>query len=350
MFQGFDGLMNLSRHEGVDIRPTLLRVLTDLYVQTQSHTSDEERQFSELASRLIDEVDDATRAAVRARLAVYPHTPRIVAIKLKLVNGSDDAQQQATPAARSENTFELDPASDLEIVSDLEIASDIEIVREPELQQAAAAPAVAPKASQATAPIPSLSMQPDDAAKLIDMFLAADSSHRARLLYGLPETPLKPSTAVDPRRAERALLTLEQAAMAADRAGFTVELADALILTSRVATQIVDEPGGEPLACALKALGMPGEAFQRVLLFLNPVIGSSVMDVYRLARLYDVIEPRSALVMLAAWRGATLAATRAKYRPLLHDDERRHARASAPISRPAVLPGANTAKRNSSQI
>ncbi|MFX4910589.1 hypothetical protein ABTB68_19265, partial [Acinetobacter baumannii] len=84
MFHGFDGLMTLSRREGVDIRPTLLRVLTDLYVQTSDHTLDEERQFAELATRLIDEVDDATRAAVRARLAIYPNTPREIAWKLQL--------------------------------------------------------------------------------------------------------------------------------------------------------------------------------------------------------------------------------------------------------------------------
>ena len=41
LFPGFDGLMTLSRREGVDIRPTLLRVLTDLYVQARSHTADE---------------------------------------------------------------------------------------------------------------------------------------------------------------------------------------------------------------------------------------------------------------------------------------------------------------------
>src|SRR5882724_3247336 len=75
LFPGFDGLMTLSRREGVDIRPTLLRVLTDLYVQASTHTEDEARQFVELTSRLIDQVDDATRAAVRARLAVYPGTP-----------------------------------------------------------------------------------------------------------------------------------------------------------------------------------------------------------------------------------------------------------------------------------
>ena len=84
LFPGFDGLMTLSRREGVDIRPTLLRVLTDLYVQARSHSPDEERQFVELTSRLIEQVDDATRAAVRARLAIYPGTPLKTMIQLGL--------------------------------------------------------------------------------------------------------------------------------------------------------------------------------------------------------------------------------------------------------------------------
>ena len=85
LFPGFDGLMTLSRREGVDIRPTLLRVLTDLYVQASAHSDDEERQFVELTSRLIDEVDDATRAVVRARLAIYPGTPLKTMLQLGLI-------------------------------------------------------------------------------------------------------------------------------------------------------------------------------------------------------------------------------------------------------------------------
>ena len=318
MFQGFDGLMTLSRREGVDIRPTLLRVLTDLYVQTPNHTRDEERQFGELASRLIDEVDDATRAAVRARLAIYPNTPREIAWKLQLT-------RQTEAQSQPEKTFELDPAADLEIVS------------EPE----------APIAPAASSPI--MSMQPDDAAKLIEMFLGADSIHRAQMLRGLTATPLKPSTPVDPRRAARAVTILEQAAFAADTAGFVAELADSLILTSKVASQIVNEAGGEPLACALKALGMPGESYQRVLLFLNPALGASVMDVYRLARLYEVIDLRTALIMLAAWRGSALAVTRAKYRPALYDDERQRARQTPAQSRPAMQPGTQLPARDRSR-
>lgn len=325
MFHGFDGLMALSRREGVDIRPTLLRVLTDLYVQTDNHTHDEERQFAELASRLIDEVDDATRAAVRARLAIYPSTPREVAWKLRLSHADEHPAATRNNPPQFEQTFGIDPASDLEIVSGPE---------EP------AAPVLSP---------PIMSMQPNDAAKLIEMFLASDARHRAQILHSLPETPLKPSPSVDPRRAVRARAILEQAAMAADAARFVDELADALILTPRVAAQIVNEPGGEPLACALKALGMASESYQRVLLFLNPALGASVMDVYRLARLYDIIELRAALIMLAAWRGATLAATRAKYRPALYDDERQRARAESAPSRAAVQPGTHVAARSTSR-
>src|SRR5258708_30824381 len=98
MFPGFDGLMTLSRREGVDIRPTLLRVLTDLYVQASTHTDDEERQFVELTSRLIDQVDDATRAAVRARLSIYPRTPAAIMEKLALNPLNPD---QRVPLARS---------------------------------------------------------------------------------------------------------------------------------------------------------------------------------------------------------------------------------------------------------
>src|ERR1700748_53789 len=119
LFPGFDGLMTLSRREGVDIRPTLLRVLTDLYVQASAHSADEERQFVELTSRLIDEVDDATRTAVRARLAVYPGTPVEVLRKLGLAPPASHHRLEipvsasAPPSARTSNAAELRWTSNL---------------------------------------------------------------------------------------------------------------------------------------------------------------------------------------------------------------------------------------------
>jgi hypothetical protein len=317
LFPGFDGLMTLSRREGVDIRPTLLRVLTDLYVQANAHSGDEERQFVELTSRLIDQVDDATRATVRARLAIYPGTPVEVLRKLGLKPSSPD---QRVPLAH-------------------------EIPASP----SAAPPVKAPSEAQLRMQT-NLSMQPKDAADINDMFFRASASERALILHDLPETPLRASARIPPARARRAIETLEMAAFAADVENFTLELGETLILPSRVAAQVVNDPGGEPLACAAKALGMPSAVFQRVLLFLNPEFGCSVNYVYRLSRLYDRLSERSALIMLAAWRGSTMAVTRARYQPSLYDDERHRTRSAPAQTRPATqLPGASVVPRTGSQ-
>src|SRR6201991_3458284 len=140
LFPGFDGLMTLSRREGVDIRPTLPPVLTALYVQARPHSPDEERQFVELTSRLIEQVDDATRAAVRARLAIYPGTPLKTMIQLGL-----------RPAH---------PNDPVPLAKEIAAAPAPErAVREPtaaELRMAS-----------------SLSMQPKDAAEISELFFAA---------------------------------------------------------------------------------------------------------------------------------------------------------------------------------
>jgi hypothetical protein len=81
-------------------------------------------------------------------------------------------------------------------------------------------------------------------------------------------------------------------------------------------------------------------------MFLNPEAGSSVNYVYRLSRLYDRLSERSALVMLAAWRGSTMAVARARYRSSLYDDERHRVRATSSQTRPALQPGSAPAIRN----
>jgi hypothetical protein len=312
LFSGFDGLMNLSRREGVDIRPTLLRVLADLYVQTNTHSEQEARQFVELTSRLIDQVDDATRAAVRARLALYPATPAPVLKHLGLKPSNTD---QVVPLAR-----EIHPVQ--------------AIVKSEAARNSDEAPA---------RPVPKLSMQPKDAAEISGLFFGASSQERALILHNLSETPLKASPRVPARRAAQAIEALEMAAWVADVENFTVELGETLILPWKIATQVVNDPTGEPLACATKALGMPGPVFQRVLLFLKPEIGSSVHTVYRLSRLYDVLNEQSALIMLAAWRGATVVTTRAKYRSGLYDDERSRARNATAPTRTPSQPAADVA-------
>jgi len=318
-FPGLDGLMSLSRREGVDIRPTLLRVLTDLYVQASTHSEEEARQFVELTSRLIDQVDDATRAAVRARLAIYPGTPAPVLRQLRL-RPADQPVSLAQGISADSNPADLPtPPSGAPGEAQLRLTS-------------------------------TLSMQPADAAELSAMFFGASSSERALILHNLSQTPLKASPRVPVARAERAIEALEMAAFVADVENFTLELSETLILPWKISTLVVNDLGGEPLACAAKALGMPSPVFQRVLLFLKPEIGTSVSAVYRLSRLFDILSERSALIMLAAWRGSTMAVARARYRPALYDDERNRARPAPGQTRSGPqLPDAGVLPRTGSQ-
>ncbi len=177
LFPSFDGLMHLAKREGVDIRPTLLRVLTDLYVQAPGHSAEEQQHYVELASRLIAQVDEATRSVVRARLAVYPDTPHEIRELLGL----------AKPVALPQAVMDAEP------------------LPQTEQQQTETAGRRETK----------LSMQPDDAASIDEMFMGAASTERIQILRNLETSPLRPAARIEPLRAGRAVAVLERAAFAA---------------------------------------------------------------------------------------------------------------------------------------
>ena len=79
---GLDGVAALGKRAGADMRPTMLRVLTDLYVQKLTHTAEEERHYSELALRLLDAVDEPTRRVVAGRLSRHLSPPMAVLRRL----------------------------------------------------------------------------------------------------------------------------------------------------------------------------------------------------------------------------------------------------------------------------
>ena len=62
------GLLAIAREEGLDMKPVLLRVLTDLYVATPAHSPDEIAQFREIAGTLIPQVDMETALIIALSL------------------------------------------------------------------------------------------------------------------------------------------------------------------------------------------------------------------------------------------------------------------------------------------
>src|SRR5882672_1519437 len=91
-FAGLEDLLDPGQGEGIDMRPTLLRVLTDLYLQRPTHTPEDERYYTELALRLIVATGISQRAALAVRLAPYPSAPRPVLLRL-----AHDAIEVAAP-------------------------------------------------------------------------------------------------------------------------------------------------------------------------------------------------------------------------------------------------------------
>jgi uncharacterized protein (DUF2336 family) len=262
-----DSLVDLACRDGVDIRPTLLRVSTDLYVQKPTHSADEEVQYTELALGLIDAVDAPTRTAVAARLAAYPGAPAAVLHRL------------GGPATPAEPARPREPKSEPE--------------REPELAE---------------------------------LFFAASADERRLIL-----TNLDVVAGAEQRRppvAGDVIVRLETAALQHNAGEFSRTLERALGISGALAERITRDASGEPIVVAAKALGMKAAALQRVLLFLNPQIGQSIERVYGLARLYDELTPAAAERMLAIWQQAG-GQRKPRHEPLHWDDVHRNARSQA---------------------
>ena len=233
-----DGLLDLACRDGVDIRPTLLRVLTDLYVQKPTHSPDEETQYVELALGLIETVDEPTRAAVIARLSAYPAAPAAILDRL----AGTAAPEIPVPAE----------AETVDLV-DLFFAAGGEERR----------------------------------LILANLEASAGTPDRNRHL---------------PPASSEVIRRLEAAALQRNPGEFSRMLERALGISRTLAERITRDGSGEPVVIVAKALGMKAAVLQRILLFLNPAVGESIERVYDLANLFDELTPVAAERMLAIWR------------------------------------------------
>jgi hypothetical protein len=304
-----DSLTDTGLRGSVDMRPTLLRVLTDLYVQKLKHTPDEERHYTELALRLLDAVDAPTRAGVASRLARHLSPP--VRVIQRLVN---DLPEIAAPL-RSHPVLEP-PAQVAETA-----------------QRVAAMPvALAPRAVDSTI-----------AAELNELFFAANEVERRLILLNFEVVAPMATGHVGVSRDPAVGGRLEVAALGRNREDFAHHLAQSLQIPRDQARRIAQDDLGEPIAIAAKALNVPRDMFYRILMFANPAVGHSVERVHALAMLYDEMTSQTAAGMVALWQALPKGERpTAKHQPLSWNDE------TAARSRPAAaVPRASAAPRTS---
>ena len=265
IYPPLDGLLDLACRDGVEIRPTLLRVITDLYVQKAVHSAEEEAQYVELALGLIEAVDAPTRAAVVASLSNYPAAPAVILHKLV--------------GAQS-------PAGS-----------------EPSTHNAA------------------------DTGNLAEMFFAAGPDERRLILANLNTAGSTPVRRPAPASSE-VIRRLEAAALQRNTGEFSRILERALGIGRALAERIARDHSGEPIVVAAKAYGMQASVLQRILLFLNPAIGQSVERVYDLVRLFNELTPQTAEHMVAIWQKAG-GQSLPGHEPMHWDDERGGARSAS---------------------
>lgn len=272
-----DGLVDLACRDGIDIRPTLLRVLTDLYVQKPTHSGEEETQYVELALGLIEAVDAPTRAAVAASLSTYPAAPATILHKL----------------SGAQSPLGLNASTQIEAATD----------------------------------------------DLVELFFAAAAEERHLILANLDATATAPARRPALASSE-VIRRLETAALQRNAGEFSRMLERALGIGQILAERIARDHSGEPIVIAAKALGMKASVLQRILLLLNPAIGQSVERVHDLARLFDELTPQAAERMLTIWREAgarSRPVQRPVHEPVHWDDERRDARSLSTSARHYVV-------------
>jgi hypothetical protein len=321
--RSLEGLTSIGLRGGVDMRPTLLRVLTDLYIQKLAHTAEEDRYYTELALRLLDSVDVATRAAVATRLAHHLAPPRRVIERL---------------------------ASDL---------PEVRAALHQHVMAPAASAAVEPKYKTSTAPGTSPAPLPkniesaparigaDVAGELNELFFAA-AAHERRLILlnlhivaALPAAP--PHIASDSTIGRR----LEAAALARKGEEFVQVLAQALRISREQARRVAGDELGEPIVVAAKALAIPRDLLYRILLFVNTAVGHSVERVHALAALYDEMTMLAAHDLVATWQALPVQAGSGTGQRRLGAPDRLGTREAA-SARPMPAPALRSVRREAS--
>jgi hypothetical protein len=160
---------------------------------------------------------------------------------------------------------------------------------------------------------------------LIELFFSAHPEERRLILVNL-DVATETTRRAMPADSEL-IRRLESAALRRNQGEFIRVLERVLNVSHDLAERVARDNFGEPVVVAAKAIGMKAEVLQRILLFLNPVIGQSAQRLYELSTLFDELDPAAAERMVSIWR--TAAPRAAIHEPVYWNDEQSGARSAA---------------------
>lgn len=366
-----EALERLSRQEGVDVRPILLRVLTDLFVQKAHHAPEEIQRYQELALPLLDVVDVDTRVVVARKLAEDERAPDAVLRRLL-----DDEFSVAAPiiarSVKAPRQMLLSLAFDGDALQACAVARrpdiDNDMIRilahHPDdrvLETLAANAAVAPGEQTLAALVrraiasPSLAAallqrRDVDMAALSPLYLAADPEQRGAIRLALGARPPRPSAGLRIRSIDAADIGMVEAATESGARSLMAEaLGDVLGVAPAAAAMLAAEPSGEPFVLMLRAVGVERDQIARALLIGQPEIAQSVQRFFELVDIAEATPRAVASELIAALLGQEHAAPQARHEPLFDPSgvsERSGAARAVPgHRRPMARPGETVRQR-----
>jgi len=338
LLEPFRGLMALGKREELELRPVLLRVLTDMFVAQPTHSRDEIKQFEAIVLGLVGHADQQTRDMIAAKLARFGATPPSVVERLVADGGTAAAEFLAhsslvghdrlvAAALDGEESLAVAiarrPDLDEELVRLLAARPEIAVARA--LMENFAAPVVEDVAAGLVERGRSdpelgaaLCRRIDNASLLSPLFLRASPRMRADIILAARRADFIIKTR-QPRGAGDALIAgeLERAAMDGDAPLFTAILARGLGVTLSLAHEIVADPHGEPLALAMSALRVSADASARIFMMVpDPEIAHSASLVRALTQLSIDVAPGAARAIIAAMAGAPRSERRPETAPV----------------------------------
>ena len=320
-----DALQHLAARglsDACGARPLLLRVLTDLFVMRPTHSPEGVQQFREIAHRVIEDASLAEIDHAASALCNHPRAPaevldrlaaresagarllladcRRLSLSAVKTAATDGALEAALAVARR---VDLDPAT----LALLAARPEIEVARALAGNESAPLnpdilPGLVARARNDAELAMQLTARAPHRHEVLPLFLTATSRQRAVMLARArqslgEEDNLSLALEHGPLLALR---RIEALALDGDREDFAAALAEACGCDEDMAGAIIADTRGEPLAIALRALGLAPEILTRIFLFVDPQISHSYRKVAALTRLSGSLSQQVARRILDA--------------------------------------------------
>ena len=313
-----------------EIRPLLLRIVVDLFVQKRHHAPADLRIFEAIVGPLLTDADTATRRRLVEMLFDHPATPAALLERLM-----DDESLIATDLYRHASFEEAEllaaaatgpaiVAASVAQRTDLSVHVVQALVARPE-----------PRVATALADNAAIAFQPADlkamvararcdrnlaerlAASIADplavapLFPLLSQRQRRRMIEAVRRLDLGRRPWGRPDSVTAAVFVrLNQLALAGEWDGFDDALCLAVGHRSGALRPLLHESGGDVLALALAAIGATADLAARIFILGEPSIGRSVPAVRRLTTLVDTLAPTAARRLLEAMLGEEADARR----------------------------------------